>query len=108
MVIFIISAEETIPIANPRFVNWVGNAVLHYKPIGGIIPSPINSRTSRRGHGCMLCDHSFAGSPAFHDDGETCSSFFRHPDLTRNLGLFIPVIPDSIRNLGLFIPVIRT
>jgi hypothetical protein len=23
-------------------VNWVGNAVIHYKPAGGTIPSPIN------------------------------------------------------------------
>ena len=29
MVIFIISAEETIRIANPRSGDWVGDAVLH-------------------------------------------------------------------------------
>ena len=42
MVIFIISAEETIRIANPRSGNRVGDAVLHYKPAGGTIPLPIN------------------------------------------------------------------
>ncbi len=42
MVIFIISAEETIRIANPRSGNRVGDAVLHYKPVGGTIPLPIN------------------------------------------------------------------
>ena len=36
------SAEETIPIANPRSVNRVGDAVLHYKPAGGTMPLPIN------------------------------------------------------------------
>ncbi|MCI2108607.1 MAG: hypothetical protein LKK12_03910 [Bacteroidales bacterium] len=81
MVIFIISAEETIRIADPRSRSRVGNAVLHYKPAGGTIPSPINSRPSKRGHGCMLCghiDHNLAGSPAFHVDGKTSSFFFRH------------------------------
>ncbi|MCI2107074.1 MAG: hypothetical protein LKK12_04335 [Bacteroidales bacterium] len=42
MVIFIISAEETIRIANPCSVNRVGDAALHYKPAGGTIPLPIN------------------------------------------------------------------
>jgi hypothetical protein len=42
MVIFIISAEETIRIADPRSRSRVGNAVLHYKPAGGTIPLPIN------------------------------------------------------------------
>jgi hypothetical protein len=41
-VIFIVSAEETIPIADPRSVNRVGDAALHYKPAGGTIPLPIN------------------------------------------------------------------
>ena len=46
----------------------------------------------------MLCDHidhidhSLAGSPTFHVDGKTSSSFLRHSGLTRNLGSFIPVI----------------
>ena len=40
--IFIISAEETVPIANPCSGNRVGDAVLHYKPAGGTIPSLIN------------------------------------------------------------------
>ena len=40
--IFIISAEETIRIANPCSVNRVGDAALHYKPAGGTIPLPIN------------------------------------------------------------------
>ncbi|GEM_PF-2796372 len=42
MVIFIISAEETIRIANPCSVNRVGDAALHYKPAGGTMPLPIN------------------------------------------------------------------
>ena len=54
----------------------------------------------------MLCDHCLTDSPAFHVDGKTGSSFFRHPGLTRNLGLFIPVIPDLTMDLGLFIPII--
>jgi len=41
-VTFIISAEEAVPIANPGSGNRVGDAVLHYKPAGGTIPSPIN------------------------------------------------------------------
>lgn len=69
MEIFIISAEKTVPIANPLSGNRVGDAVLHYKPADGTIPLPINSRPSNRGHGCILCDHCFAGGLAFHDDG---------------------------------------
>ncbi|MDY6384601.1 MAG: hypothetical protein SPL26_03595 [Bacteroidales bacterium] len=40
--IFIISAEETVPIANPGSGNRVGDAVLHYKPAGSTIPLPMN------------------------------------------------------------------
>ena len=49
MVIFIISAEETIRIANPRSGNRVGDAVLHYKPAGGTIPLPMNVILSSSG-----------------------------------------------------------
>ena len=42
MVTFIISAEETVPIANPRSGNRAGDAILHYKPAGGTMPLPIN------------------------------------------------------------------
>ena len=42
MVTFIISAEETVPIANPRSGNRAGDAFLHYKPAGGTMPLPIN------------------------------------------------------------------
>ncbi|MBP3235542.1 MAG: hypothetical protein LKK16_08175 [Bacteroidales bacterium] len=39
---FIISAEETVPIANPRSGNRVGDKALHYKPAGGTMPLPMN------------------------------------------------------------------
>jgi hypothetical protein len=84
----------------------VGNAVLHYKPVGGTIPLPIN------GNSLLLLgkgiDESFVTTvttvtkvttgvtrcPVFHDDGKTCSFFFRHPGLTRNMG-FAKTDPES-------------
>ncbi len=64
MEIFIISAEKTVPIANPLSGNRVGDAVLHYKPADGTIPLPINSRPSNRGHGLYFATTLTTASPA--------------------------------------------
>ena len=39
---FIISAEEAVPVANPRSGNREGDAVLQYKPAGGTMLLPMN------------------------------------------------------------------
>jgi hypothetical protein len=99
-VTFIISSEETIPIANPRSVNRVGDAVLHYKPAGGTIPSPINSRPSWRGHGLYFPTASTISTTALPTAPHFSMTGKRvHPSSRDVYNPDVEPVPEHIENL---------
>ena len=94
------SAEETIPIANPRSVNRVGDAVLHYKPAGGTIPSPINSRPSGRGLGLYFPTASTISTTALPTDPHFTMTGKRvHPSRRDVYNPDAEPVPEHIENL---------